>query len=120
MTREIPVPVQEHNRNDIFFELGGHSLMVTRLTGLLRKASGVALPLHAIFLHITLAGMSALLENYGGVKAVQLDTAGPTATACQKVSKACQHLCLPGWKLSLQKRVCPVQHSTDHCTYTVT
>lgn len=70
--------VEVVRRNDSFFELGGHSLMVTRLLGLLRKATGILLPIRAIFQHVTLARMSALLETFEGVPAAQLDTSGRT------------------------------------------
>ncbi|MFC6017988.1 amino acid adenylation domain-containing protein [Plantactinospora solaniradicis] len=44
---------------DNFFELGGHSLLATKLIGCVHKATGVMLPLHALFDMPTVAALAA-------------------------------------------------------------
>ncbi|MGG8495333.1 amino acid adenylation domain-containing protein [Tenacibaculum sp. TC6] len=48
--------------NDNFFELGGHSLLATRLVSMIRKETGVEIPIRTIFTHPTI---SLLSENLG-------------------------------------------------------
>ncbi|WP_051450117.1 non-ribosomal peptide synthetase [Actinospica robiniae] len=48
---------------DDFFDLGGHSLLAMKVVGRLRVASGVALPIKALFADSTVRGIAAELER---------------------------------------------------------
>ena len=45
--------------NDNFFELGGHSLLATRIIAAIRKQLEVELAIEDLFLHPTIAGLTA-------------------------------------------------------------
>jgi amino acid adenylation domain-containing protein len=49
--------------HDDFFSLGGYSLLAIRLLARLRAATGVELPLRALFAHPTVAALSAEIER---------------------------------------------------------
>jgi len=53
-----PIGVDEH-----FFEIGGHSLLAARLMDEIEKASGIALPLAALFADDTIAGLAERLRR---------------------------------------------------------
>jgi amino acid adenylation domain-containing protein len=50
--------------DDNFFEIGGHSLLATRLRSRIRDAFQIDLPLNAIFIAPTIAGLIQLLDEY--------------------------------------------------------
>jgi acyl carrier protein len=53
-----PIGVDEH-----FFEIGGHSLLAARLMDEIEKASGIVLPLAALFADDTIAGLAERLRR---------------------------------------------------------
>ncbi|MFI4923758.1 MAG: amino acid adenylation domain-containing protein [Vicinamibacteria bacterium] len=53
-----PIGIDEH-----FFEIGGHSLLAARLMDEIEKASGIALPLAALFADDTVAGLAERLRR---------------------------------------------------------
>ncbi|MGH3416721.1 MAG: phosphopantetheine-binding protein, partial [Actinocrinis sp.] len=48
---------------DDFFDLGGHSLLAMKVVGRLRVASGVTVPIKALFTDSTVRGVAAELER---------------------------------------------------------
>ncbi len=77
-----------------FFDLGGHSLLATRLVSRLRRATGVELPVAAVFASPTVAGLAAAVERarLSGVRAeapplmpVSRDGAVPLSFAQERV-----------------------------------
>ncbi|KAA5835174.1 amino acid adenylation domain-containing protein [Saccharopolyspora hirsuta] len=57
--------VEEIGLHDNFFAFGGHSLRATQLTGRLRAAFGVEVPVRAVFESPTVAGLAARLPSAG-------------------------------------------------------
>ncbi|MDF0529307.1 amino acid adenylation domain-containing protein [Tsukamurella sp. 8F] len=55
--------IDDVTAEDSFFERGGHSLLATRLVALLRRDSGVALPVRAVFDAPTVESLAALVER---------------------------------------------------------
>lgn len=62
---------------DNFFELGGHSLAATRLTAQLRSVFGIDLPLQALFLEPTVAGLAKYLRYDAGTRSYRYTSAIP-------------------------------------------
>ncbi|MEU8896428.1 non-ribosomal peptide synthase/polyketide synthase [Nocardia sp. NPDC048505] len=56
--------------DDNFFELGGNSLLATKLVAVLRDEHGVEVPMQALFLDPTPAGVAVRLGNTAGAAAV--------------------------------------------------
>jgi amino acid adenylation domain-containing protein len=52
--------------DDNLFRIGGSSVVAARLVGILRKKTGVRLPMRAVFETETLAGLVRLLHEHGG------------------------------------------------------
>jgi hypothetical protein len=60
------------SRSDHFFQAGGHSLLATQMLARVRDASGVELPLKAVFESPVLAEFAARVES--AVAAVSVET----------------------------------------------
>ena len=80
--------------HDNFFELGGHSLLATQVVSRLRNLTTQELPLRALFLDPTVAGIAQALQHTGNTNLPPLQPVARTADSALPLSFAQQRLWL--------------------------
>ncbi|MEU8772399.1 amino acid adenylation domain-containing protein [Streptomyces sp. NPDC048606] len=78
----LDIPAARIGAGNDFFQLGGASLLLSRLAQALTEASGVRVPLRALFTATTVEAQAALLAEYPGAPGAQ-GTDGPGESAAE-------------------------------------